>query len=192
MRIILASASPRRKELLSNMGVEFDIIVSDVDENVDGKLNCFKKAEAISAKKAKSVFDNESGDRLVIGSDTMVVYKNTIFGKPKDELDAKRMLTLLSGKTHFVVTGLCVLVSKNGVVTEYVTHAKTKVKFKNLSESDIDNYIATGEPMDKAGAYAIQGLSGKFVDEISGNYASVVGLPTNLLFDIFKKENIFK
>ncbi len=190
MRIILASASPRRKELLSSMGVSFDTIVSDVEEKIDKKLNYKKIAEQLSYQKAKSVFDTLEGDRLVIGSDTMVVYKNTIYGKPKDELHAKQMLQSLSGKAHVVVTGLCVLVCRDGVNSEYVTHEVTKVHFKNISEQDITTYIATGEPMDKAGAYAIQGISGKFIDKINGNYASVVGLPTNILFDILKKENV--
>ena len=190
MKIILASASPRRKELLSSMGVEFETIVSDVEEKIDNKLNYKKMAEELSFQKAQNVFSSLQGDRLVIGSDTMVVYKNKIFGKPKNEEEAKKMLMQLSGKVHVVVTGLCVLINRAGEQIKYATHEVTKVYFKQLSEKDIETYIATGEPMDKAGAYAIQGISGKFVDKINGNYASVVGLPTNKLFDILKKENI--
>lgn len=190
MKIILASASPRRKELLSSMGVEFETIVSDVEEKIDNKLNYKKMAEELSFQKAQNVFSSLQGDRLVIGSDTMVVYKNKIYGKPKNEEEAKQMLMQLSGKVHLVVTGLCVLINRAGEQIKYATHEVTKVYFKQLSEKDIETYIATGEPMDKAGAYAIQGISGKFVDKINGNYASVVGLPTNKLFDILKKENI--
>lgn len=190
MRIILASASPRRKELLSSFGVNFETIVSDVDEKVDKNLDYKALAEELSRQKAQAVFEKTDGDRIVIGSDTMVVYEGEIFGKPKDKQDAHRMLAMLSGKKHFVVTGLCVVVSRKGEEKWYVTHEVTEVYFKNISSKDIDLYIETGEPMDKAGAYAIQGISGKFVDKIHGNYASVVGLPTNLLFDIFKQENI--
>lgn len=190
MKIVLASASPRRKELLSSMGVEFETIVSDIEEKMDDKLNYKKMAEELSFQKAQNVFNTLQGDRLVIGSDTMVVYKNKIFGKPKDKEEAKQMLMQLSGKSHVVVTGLCVLINRADEQIKYVTHEVTKVHFKRISEKDIETYIATGEPMDKAGAYAIQGISGKFIDKINGNYASVVGLPTNKLFDILKKENI--
>ncbi len=188
MKIILASASPRRKELLSLMGVQFETVTSNINEIMNDKLNYKLLAQNLSEQKAQNVFNSLSGDRLVIGSDTMVVYKNKIFGKPKSFEQAKEMLTLLSGKWHKVVTGLCVIVYNNGKVRKYVTNEVTNVKFKNISEADIEKYISTHEPMDKAGAYAIQGISGMFIDKINGNYSNVVGLPTNLLFDILKQE----
>lgn len=190
MKVILASASPRRKELLENMGVEFEIITSNIEEVRNEKLSLGKQIEDLAFQKANAVFKTTTGDRLVIGSDTIVCLGKQIFGKPKNEAEGREMLSSLSGKSHKVITGLCVLVDRNGVVTEYKDHHTAKIYFRKISSEEIDKYIKTNEYADKAGAYAIQGKSSVFIDKIKGNYFSVVGLPIHLLYDILRKENI--
>lgn len=190
MKVILASASPRRKELLENMGVEFEIITSNIEEVRNEKLSLGKQIEDLAFQKANAVFKTTTGDRLVIGSDTIVCLGKQIFGKPKNEAEGREMLSNLSGKSHKVITGLCVLVERNGVVTEYKDHHTAKIYFRKISSEEIDKYIKTNEYADKAGAYAIQGKSSVFIDKIKGNYFSVVGLPIHLLYDILRKENI--
>jgi len=194
MQVILASASPRRKELLSQLGVEFEIITSDVDEVLLPKGNYKKQSMHLSTIKAEDVFNKtkNKGDRIVIGSDTMVVYKGELLGKPKDEKDAFNMLKMLSGKTHKVVSGLCVIVERNKVVTRYILCDYASVKFDHLKDDAIKYYISTGEPMDKAGAYAIQGGAAKFVKYIHGNNSTIIGLPVHRLYNILNKEGIVK
>lgn len=190
MKIILASQSPRRKELLQNMGLEFEVIVSNTKEDMTQKVNFEKLSEILSKQKAQDIFEKTQGDRLVIGSDCMVHIGHRLLGKPKDKNDAKNMLLLLSGKWHKVVSGLCVFISdKNGTI-QYLCHDTTKVKFKKLSEKDIENYLSFDEYKDKAGSYAIQGMAGMFVEKVVGNLSTVIGIPTHKLFDILKKENI--
>ena len=145
-----------------------------------------------SFQKAKEIFDQTSGDRLIIGSDCMVYKNKTLLGKPKDDNDAFKMLSSLSGSWHKVVTGLCVMVSKNGEERVYKTCDVTNVKFKKLSKESILSYIATGEPKDKAGAYAIQGKAGMFVEKVKRNLSTVIGIPTHKLYDILKEEQILK
>ena len=190
LKIILASQSPRRKELLTKMGIDFDIIVSNVEEKVDKNTKIEDIPVNLAKIKAQSVFDTIKGDKMVIGCDTIVVYRNKIFGKPKNESDAKHTLKLLSGRTHKVITGLYVLVERNNKVYSYKSTTITKIKMSEMTDSIIDKYIKNGEPMDKAGAYGIQGIAGMFVEEVIGNYDSVIGLPTNELYKIFEKENI--
>ena len=190
MQVILASGSPRRKEFLELMGVDYIAIPSKKEENINEKIKLTKLSEGLAEQKASDIFEQTSGDRLVIGSDTLVCLKNERFGKPKSKEDAKLMLSDLSGKWHKVISSLCVLVSRNDSVKKYICHSITKVKFIDLSEKMIDDYISSGEPMDKAGAYAIQGRASVFIEKIVGSYTSVIGLPTHELFDILKKENI--
>lgn len=172
------------------MGLDFTSIPSEKEENISKKISLNKLSEELAVQKASDIFNQTSGDRLVIGSDTLVCYKNMRFGKPKSKDDAKFMLSKLSNNWHRVITSLCVIVSKNGTVKKYVSHSTTKVKFINLSEKMIDDYISTGEPMDKAGAYAIQGKASIFIEKIKGSYTSVIGLPTHTLFNILKQEGI--
>ena len=190
MKIILASQSPRRKELLGLMGLTFDVLPSSAEEDMKQNLSVNKLSEILSEQKAKDVFNKTSGNRVVIGSDCMVYANGKIFGKPKDDNDAVNMLKVLSDKWHKVVTGLCVIVEKDGVVTKYCTHDVTKVKFVKLTDDMIKNYLKTGEHKDKAGAYAVQGYSGVFVEKLKGNYSTVIGLPTHKLFQILHKENL--
>ncbi|MBQ7884595.1 MAG: septum formation protein Maf [Clostridia bacterium] len=190
MKIILASKSPRRKELLSLMGLDFDVMPSTTEEDMQQKLKITKLAEVLSEQKAKDIFDKTSGNRVVIGSDCMVYVHGKLYGKPKNDAEAVAMLKTLSNSWHRVVTGLCVYVERDGNVTKYCTHDVTKVKFVKLSDQMIENYLKTGEHKDKAGAYAVQGYSGMFIKKLNGNYSTVIGLPTHKLFEIMHKENL--
>lgn len=185
MRFILASASPRRKELLEQIGMKFEVIVSHAKENTEAtepseyvkelsKLKAFDVAAGIPV-----MYDAEGVDQdyVVIGSDTIVTIEGEILGKPKDEEDAKNMLRKLSGKTHQVYTGVTLIAFQNYQITEQVFYEKTDVTMYEMSEEEIKSYVASKEPMDKAGAYAIQGLCAAYIKGINGEYASVVGLP---------------
>lgn len=189
MEIILASASPRRKELLELINLKFEIKASNIEEIMNENLSLEEKVEDLSYQKANDIASRLSGDYLVIGADTIVEINGEILGKPKDKNDAKRMLKLLSGKEHNVITAMT-LISTNNKDNFIKTHEKTKVKFIDLDDNKIDKYIDSGEPMDKAGAYAIQGLGVMFVKGIEGCYTNVVGLPIPLLTNIL--ENKFK
>ncbi|GMB07471.1 septum formation protein [Thermolongibacillus altinsuensis] len=172
MRLILASSSPRRKELLEMIQLPFEILVSDVDESFDPNLPPKEIVQQLAFKKAKAVLA-KAKDACVIGADTIVVYEGTILGKPKDENDAFRMLKMLAGATHEVWTGVAICTE-----TEQITFAEqTKVTFWDLTDEEIWDYIATKEPLDKAGAYGIQQFGSLFVRKIEGDYFSVVGLP---------------
>ena len=190
MDIILASASPRRKEILSLLDIPFKIMVSDADETVDETLPPYFTAETLSLKKAASVAKNVETHALIIGADTIVVSDGKIIGKPTDEQDAFNILKALSGKWHSVISGVTVLDNKSAKSESF--YVETKVKFSNLSDDEINEYIKTKEPMDKAGAYGIQGKGAKFVEEIHGDYFNVVGLPLHKLYTVLKKQfNIF-
>ncbi|MBO5884265.1 MAG: septum formation protein Maf [Clostridia bacterium] len=192
MKIILASSSPRRKELLSLMGLEFEVVKPENDEDMKQKIKFTKLSEILSEQKAKEVFDKTNGDRIVIGSDCMVFSKNKLLGKPQDDKAAFDMIKLISGSWHKVVTGLCVMVERNGEQKIYNTHDVTKVKFKKLNTEAINDYLSKNDHSDKAGAYAIQGKAGMYVEKINGNLSTVVGIPTHKLYDILKQENILK
>lgn len=182
MRIILASNSPRRKELLSQIGVIFEIIPSEFEEDITG-LPPVETVEHFAYMKAKDVASKMEEDVLVIGSDT-IVYLDGIMGKPKSRKDAFDMLSRLSGKEHTVLSGVSVINARTG---EYLSgHESTRVKMRELSSREIDAYIATGEPLDKAGAYAIQGIGSLFVERIEGDYFNVVGLPVFRLGKMLK------
>ena len=185
-KIILASASPRRREILTMVGQTFDVIVSDCDENIsyDGPEDMVRK---LSCRKAEHVADKIKKDpdpHLVIGSDTIVYYQGTILGKPLDEEDAFRMLTELSGNTHTVYTGVTVINTGSGR-TETFCEA-TKVEFYPVTEEEIRAYIATGDPLDKAGSYGVQGLGAFLVKRIEGDFFTVVGLPVAHLLQVLR------
>ncbi len=181
MKVILASASPRRKELLGQIGLDFEICVSDVEEIVTQKEPT-KVVEELSSQKAMAVFLQTSDDVLVIGADTVVALEGEILGKPADEQDACRMLRNLQGKSHYVYTGVTLCFRKNGEEWSKTFSEGTQVMFYPMSEEEIQTYVETKEPMDKAGAYGIQGLGARFVKEISGDYNNVVGLPIARLY----------
>ena len=201
-QIILASQSPRRKELLEQIGLEFEIcpakgeeiITKSIPEEVVMELSK-QKAEEIAAMVSSYAQEHKDittpSDILVIGADTVVAYDGKILGKPVDEADAKRMLTMLSGNTHSVFTGVTlVLIDKSGRAGELVFYEKTDVKMHKMTEQEIDRYIATGEPMDKAGSYGIQGKCAIYIQKIDGDYNNVVGLPITRIYQELKKIGI--
>ncbi|WP_290771075.1 nucleoside triphosphate pyrophosphatase [Anaerofustis sp.] len=179
--IILASKSPRRKDILNMLDVKFEIEVSDVDENFDDKLSVYENLKNIASKKAEAVFCGNE-DKIIISADTIVYLDNEVLLKPKNKEDARRILSKLSGRTHSVISGMCVM-SNDKVVKECV---ETYVTFKKLTKEEIEDYISSDEPYDKAGGYAIQGVAGKFISGIKGDYFNVVGLSISVLYDILK------
>jgi septum formation protein len=181
-RIILASKSPRRKELLELLKIPFEIIVSDIDEQIDYDNDLVKEIEKLSYQKANAVF-RDHPDALVIGSDTIVKIGNDVLGKPHSVEEAKQMLRELSDNTHEVVTGVTILCKENAETFSSVA----RVSFYPLSEEEIEEYVNTNEPMDKAGAYAIQGDAAKFIRCIEGDYYTIVGLPIAELYHRLKK-----
>lgn len=189
MKIILASKSPRRKELMDMLNLKYEVIVSKADETLEKGISIEEQAKRLSYIKARTVFDETIGDRIVIGSDTMVIKDNKIYGKPKDEKDAFKILKELNGSKHQVITGLAILVEKDGKYEEYLDYDITQVHFKNMTDTEIKNWISTGKAMDKAGAYAIQGEFAVFIEKINGNYSTVVGLPIHKVYDILKVIN---
>ena len=187
MGIILASHSPRRRELLGQMGItEFQIISPDVDESVEPGLSPAEMVEVLSLRKAGAAAEKAGAEDIVIAADTVVALDGSVLGKPRGEADAFAMLSSLSGREHHVYTGVTVL-QGDRAVTE---HEETAVAFRALEPGEIRGYIATGEPMDKAGAYGIQGLGALLVSGIRGDYCNVVGLPVFRLGGILKRFGI--
>ncbi|HJG95946.1 MAG TPA: Maf family protein [Romboutsia timonensis] len=184
MNIILASASPRRKEILENANVKFKIMASSIEElTLDSESPC-QMVMRLAFEKGIDIASRQKSD-LVISADTIVVLDNTILGKPKDEIEARKMITSLSGRTHQVITGISLInLDNNKKIIDYVI---SNVKFKKLSEEDINDYIRTRESLDKAGAYGIQGYGALLVEEIQGDYFNIVGLPISRLSDLLKK-----
>jgi septum formation protein len=170
MKIVLASASPRRRELLSMVHKDFSVRVSDIDERYDG-TSVYEWIKSLAKSKAYAV--PSSDDEIVIGCDTVVVNKGEILGKPKDKNDAISMLSMLSGVEHEVVTGVCIVNDGNPESFAQVS----KVRFYELTKDEIERYVETGEPMDKAGSYGIQGRGCTLVERIEGDYFNIVGLP---------------
>lgn len=182
--IILASASPRRKELLSFITNDFKIVPADIDETLESGIPLEKEPEYLAHKKALHILQNGYENDIVIGCDTGVFVDGKMLGKPKDREDAENMLKMLSGRQHKVITGCCIVSKKKTTAFSNVT----LVEFFELSDNEIKEYIATGEPFDKAGAYGIQGKGSLLVKKIDGDYFNVVGLPVSELNRILKKE----
>lgn len=180
MQLILASQSPRRKALMELFRMPFSVQVADIDETMDESLPPYDEVARVSRLKAEAT-PHESED-VVVAADTIVVCSGSILGKPKDEQDAFRMLKMLSGKDHQVMTGLTVLRGDTAAVCTEVTD----VHFRELTDNEILAYIRTGEPMDKAGAYGIQGGAALFVEKIAGDYYNVMGLPVCRLAQMLK------
>jgi septum formation protein len=183
-QIVLASASPRRSDLLEKLGFSFEVEPSNVVERPLADETPPDYTMRIARSKAVEVARRREHG-LVIGADTVVVLDGKVLGKPSDEQDARRMLQLLSGKWHAVMTGVALYDAATH--KEAVDYTKTLVRLAQLSEQEIDWYVATGEPMDKAGGYGIQGLGSLFVDEIAGNYHNVVGLPVPLVYRLARQ-----
>jgi len=181
-KLILASQSPRRQELLKEITSQFEIVPSAIEEVLDLGLRPEENARNIARAKAKSIA-SEYSDCWVIGADTIVTLDDEIFGKPEDEKDAERILKRLSGREHIVVTGICVV----GPQKSRDKFVVSKIKIKPLTIQEIKNYISTGEPMDKAGAYAIQGKGSFMVRSFSGSKTNIIGLPIDELKILLKK-----
>lgn len=182
MKIILASASPRRQELLTKAGIIFDIIPSQVEEIFNKEISVEEAVMDLAYQKAKWVQDKEKTNALVIGSDTIVVINNEVLGKPKDHDDAVRMLSLLENNVHEVITGVS-LIKEEKTINFY---EKTLVYFKPMTKENIEQYIKEENVYDKAGSYAIQGEAMKYIDHIEGDYYNVIGLPIDRLLKELK------
>lgn len=183
-KIILASGSPRRKELLTSLGLDFEVIKSDFEEDIENKLFSNELIINLAEEKVKDVAKKTKKPSIIIGADTVVIIDNEILGKPLNEQDAFNMLKKLSNRTHKVVTAIAIFdTEKNKMLSEAVT---SKVTFKELSDDEIKKYIKTGEPMDKAGSYGIQAYGGLFVNDISGCYFNIVGLSIHKLGEMLK------
>jgi nucleoside triphosphate pyrophosphatase len=184
--LILASASPRRAELLRSAGIPFSVDVANIAEEVMPGESPVYHAERLAREKAEVVAKRNPG-RIVLGADTIVVVDDHILGKPSDAQDAARMLRLLSGRAHEVITGVCIAFLETGNRKLETFSERTSVLFSSLSSREIEDYIATQEPMDKAGAYAIQGIASRWISRIEGDYANVVGLPVALVWRMLQK-----
>ena len=181
-QVILASRSPRRAELLTAAGIAFEVLSADIDETPHRDEAPAAYVERLAIEKARAVFLLRP-DAIVLGADTTVTIDGAILGKPEDEADAVRMLRLLNGRAHDVHTGVAV-VSTSGVQSAVGT---TRVWFDAMTDKDISWYVATGEPVDRAGAYAIQGFASRFISRIEGSYSNVVGLPVALVSSILEE-----
>jgi septum formation protein len=185
MRLILASSSPRRRELLRQAGFDFEVRPSSTPEIPLPNETAEGFARRAACEKALDVAALAPSDRIVLGADTVVVVAGEILNKPADATDAARMLRRLSGATHRVITAVCLVRPPAQVAA--VEHQTTLVTFRALEEREIQEYVASGEPFDKAGAYGIQGLASKFITRIEGCYFNVVGLPVSLVYELFRK-----
>ncbi len=185
--IILASSSPRRRDLLRQIGVDFDIFPADVNESILAGESPEDYAVRVSFDKVR-VVAKKVGEGIIIAADTIVVFKDIILGKPVDSKDAKRMLEMLSGKMHRVISGLAVMNAATGMVM--CRTSTTSVWFRNLDEDEVKKYVLSGEPLDKAGAYGIQGKGALLVARIEGCYNNVVGLPLALLDEVLREFGI--
>ncbi len=191
---ILASASPRRQELLRNAGISFTVKPADIDEAPLAGESPRDCAERLAREKALAIFRSEP-ESYVLGADTIVVVDEVMLGKPRDAEDAARMLRLLSGRTHAVITGVCLMGPRargQGLEASKTENPKTAsestlVTMGELSEDEIRDYVATGEPMDKAGAYAIQGIASRWIPRIDGDYSNVVGLPVARVYAMLRQ-----
>jgi nucleoside triphosphate pyrophosphatase len=184
-KIILASKSPRRAEILRTVGWPFETIATGVDETRRPGEEAVSYVRRLARSKAEAAAAGITSG-LVLGADTVVVADDEILGQPSDEEDARRMLGVLSGKWHEVLTGIALI--RVGESDKCIAgHATTRVRFTSMSAREVDWYVATGEPMDKAGAYAVQGRAALFIEEIEGDYFNIVGLPVGLMYRIFRQ-----
>lgn len=194
LTVVLASASPRRTELLEQGNIKHVVMPSHCEEVITSQVPS-QVVEELSAQKAEDVYQQyekkNAGDFLVIGSDTVVAADGKILGKPKDKEEAYQMISMLQGKAHQVYTGVTLLIKKDGKKIRKTFHECSDVHVYPMCKEEIREYIATGEPMDKAGAYGIQGLCARFVEKIQGDYNNVVGLPVGRIYQKLKKEESF-
>ena len=187
-RIVLASASPRRREILGKFGFGFDVIPSDADEKISSDVPCGEYVETLAARKGKAVRDalaaeGDVSGTLIISCDTVVYFDKMIIGKPESDLHARLTIGMLSDSWHDVYSGICLMFDGKTVCAHDVTH----VKFADIPERDIDRYVASGEPRGKAGSYAIQGAASAFVEKIDGDVYNVIGFPLTLFCRLIKE-----
>lgn len=187
MKIILASSSSRRRELLEMMGLEFEVKVSNVDEIFEEGLTIAEQSKRLAYIKAKEVFDKTEGDRIIIGSDTMVLKDEKIYGKPENKEEAIAMLGDLSGNQHKVITSICVLSQCGEKYKEQIDYDIADVYFKEMTRQEIEDWIDFDKPYDKSGAYAVQSRFGVHIEKINGNFFTVMGLPIHKLYDMLKQ-----
>lgn len=183
--LVLASASPRRQELLRNAGIAFEVQPAHIPEDPLAGESAKDCAERLAREKALAIARLRP-DAIVLGADTVVVVEGQMLGKPADAADAARMLRLLSGRTHHVITGVCIVTGGQWIVDS----ATTSVTMSEITSEEIGDYVSTGEPMDKAGAYAIQGIASRWIPRIEGDYSNVVGLPIALVWKMLKQAGI--
>lgn len=188
MKIILASQSPRRKELLELMGIKkYEIMVSNLEEKMEEKLPINERIQKLAYQKAEAVFNQTQGERIVIGADTIVEKDNQIYGKPSDKQDAINMLKTFSHSKVNIITAIAVLIESNGKIIKKTDYDISEVYIKKMTADEIERYIDTGEAFDKAGAFAVQGKFCVYIEKINGNYTSILGLPTQKLYNILKE-----
>lgn len=187
-KIILASASPRRKEILKITGLKFAVCASDYEEDMNLSLQPRTLARFLSRKKAEAVA-HKYKNAIVIAADTLIVFRNRLIGKPRTEKEAEKMLRMLNGKAHSVITGFAIMdTGRSKIVSRSV---ETRVYFKKLGWKEISAYVRSKEPLDKAGAYAIQGLGAVFIEKIDGDFFNVMGLPLSALTESLKKFGVY-
>ncbi len=191
MKIILASASPRRKELMAKLNIPFDVLAYNHEELLDDSKTIYDQCMDIAYQKGKIVFANTVSDVIVISSDTIVALDNIVYGKPKDNDDAYKMIKELQGRTHEVVTALTIFVRKNNEETVQRTYEKAQVTIDKMCDEEIREWVNSGLAMGKAGSYGIQDSFGRYIKSISGDYYSIVGLPLNKLYNMLKELEVY-
>ena len=189
MRLVLASNSPRRKELLGSLNIPFEVISENIVEKLDETKNHYEECMNTAKNKALAVFNKIDGDVIVIGSDTIVSYNGKIYGKPKNYQDAFHMLKEFSNNKHEVISSLCLLVRKDNQVYEELTYDKCLVYVSKMTDDEIDNWINSNDVYTKAGAYAIQEGFGKYIEKIDGDFFSIVGFPLHKVYELLKNMN---
>ena len=190
MKVILASSSPRRKQLMDLGNFDYEVLTGDVDETRNETLSIEEQSKDLALRKAKFVYDNTQGDRAIIAADTLVVRDNKIYGKAEDKHEAVKILRDLQGKRHFIYTSIAVLIEQDGKEKIYNELHRTAVYVKPMNDLEIAEYLENDRPYDKAGAYSIQGSFAIFIDRIEGNYTSAIGLPIQRIYEILKENDI--
>lgn len=192
MKIILASSSQRRKDLMSQAKIPYEVMESSFDEKVDSKLSLEEQSKEIAYGKAKEIFEKTTGNRAVIGSDTLVIIDGKKFGKAKSREEAIQMLQTIQGKSHWIYTSLAILIEEDGELKTYKELSKSQVFVKKMTKQEVEHYVDTEQPYFCAGAYAIQGVFAVFIERIEGDYSAILGLPIGRVYEILKLEKILE
>lgn len=190
MRVILASGSPRRAAIMKLAEIDFEVLPSGFEEKIDPNIDVEEQSKKLAYGKAKEVFDRTQGNRAIIGADTIVVKDGYIFGKPADSVEAVKMIKKLQGNIHTVYTSIAILIENGDKCDEIEETIKTDIMVHDMTDEEIEEYVEREEPYDKAGAYAIQSSFCKYIDDIDGNYMSVVGLPIDRVYQILKENDV--